>query len=80
MKRRIAALILTIASAAALCGCGRMSNDRIQRPEETVPSVPPVEMPDVNDGFVDDRDGVIEDSSGIKDNDRTQPSTPAPEL
>jgi|GEM_PF-4001677 len=75
MKNRFPVLFSVILLSLSLCACGRMTHTESMRPEE---SIPPIEMPDVDDGIVDDRDGVIEDDHGIKDDEQNDMTVEAP--
>ncbi len=75
MKNRFIALLFAAVLSFGLCACGRTTSYREMRPEQTVP---PMELPDVSDGVVDDRDGLIEDSRETKDDERNDMMGVAP--
>ncbi len=68
MKRHVLYSAMAVVVCALLCGCG---NDRIDNEAPIIetpavspviePSVTPLVTPDMEDGIVDDRDGIIED-------------------
>ena len=68
MKRHVLYSAMAVVMCMLLCGCG---NDRIDNEAPIIetpavspviePSVSPLATPDVEDGIVDDRDGIIED-------------------
>ena len=67
MKKSIAIVCAFALICAVLCGCGEMRADgkpayESPAPAVTVtPEITPMPTPDVNDGIVKDKDGVIED-------------------
>jgi len=68
MKKLIACMISALVLCAVLCGCG---NDRIANNDSSLSNptvtegVSPSEMPEIfnDDGFVDDKDGIIKDDA-----------------
>lgn len=65
MKKIIACIIISTFLAAALCGCGSNNDAKddhahTDKPVETATVTPDMSM-DVDDGIVNDRDGVIDD-------------------
>lgn len=84
MKKVIACVMSLALSCLLLCACG---NDRMDNTNPGVTALPnvtdnvlPSVSPDVNDGIVDDKDGIIDDDiidddgrNGIADND-SEPS------
>ena len=69
MKKFTACVLILVFVSALLVGCGDMNRDGEMDVIET-PIISPIITPDVEDGIVDDRDGLI------RDNDGTEP-TPA---
>ena len=65
MKRLILLALALVFACLALCGCGGIRNDMsAQKPSVTMDLIPepsPVITPDLDDGVVTDRDGVIEE-------------------
>ena len=67
MKKIIACIIISTFLAAALCGCGSNNDAKddhahTDKPVETATVTPDMSM-DVDDGIVNDRDGVIDDDT-----------------
>ena len=63
-KTMVCALALAVLCAALLTGCGEMSgngngNNTTDTPTSGSDNVPETMLPDVNDGIVDDTDGII---------------------
>ena len=64
MKRLILLALALVMSCLVLCGCGLRDETPLRTPMPTmdlVPEISPVQTPDVDDGLVKDRDGIIED-------------------
>ena len=71
MKKNTAYFIMTLLLALTLCGCGNDRTDATQTPSATAtvsasPSLSPSISPDMEDGEVEDTDGIIgdEDTAG----------------
>ena len=65
-KTMVWLLALSVLCAALLTGCGEMAgdgngNNTTGAPASPSDGVPETMLPDVNDGFVDDTDGIITD-------------------
>lgn len=72
MRKTIVLMLCAAMLCVCLCGCGNRdqgNNDMVIGtpvvPEMT-PMVSPIITPDVEDGYVDDRDGIIEDKDESK--------------
>ena len=75
MKKSISGILIAAMLSLMLCGCGSYRNDgNMERQDEIMPDVTPMVTPDVSDGFVDDRDGRIEDQERGEENDSLMPS------
>ena len=65
MKRLLLIAFALALSCLVLAACGGLRNDTpVQSPAATmdlIPEISPVLTPDVDDGVVKDRDGIIED-------------------
>ena len=64
MKKLILLALALVLSCLVLCGCGLRDETPLRTPMPTmdlVPAISPVQTPDVDDGLVTDRDGLIED-------------------
>ena len=66
MKRTIIFVCVSAMLCAVLCGCGSFRNDGMtaESPAATmdlIPEISPVLTPDMDDGIVNDQDGMIED-------------------
>lgn len=69
MKKAIVNIVLTVALACVLCGCGAAKDDKLV--DNTVPTalpsptvtVTPMVTPDVDNGAVTDGDGIIDDNA-----------------
>lgn len=70
-KTMVWTLALAVLCAALLTGCGEMAGDGNGNNTPASPSdgAPETMLPDVNDGLVDDTDGIInDDDTGWEDN------------
>ena len=69
MKRSICFVLSIAAAVSLLCGCGMYRTDGgvvVETPYVSPviePSMSPIITPDVEDGIVDDRDGIIDDDA-----------------
>lgn len=65
MKKTIACIILALILVTALCGCGsnRIDNGTTSNSQTVAPSANPYTSPAIDDGIVDDRDGILEDDN-----------------
>ena len=73
MRKTIVYTLCTAMLCAFLCGCGNQdpgSNDPVigtPAVPEITPMVSPMPTPDPKDGYVDDRDGIMEDEKTERD-------------
>ena len=72
MKKSFAYLAAVLLLVVCLSGCGNSSIDnttRVSPVPTAMPSASPYVSPNVNDGVVNDRDGIIEDrdTGGVND-------------
>ena len=82
MKKKAAYFIMTLLLALTLCGCGNDRTDATQTPSASAavsasPSISPSISPDMEDGEVEDTDGIIGDegtAGGSTDSNKTQAS------
>lgn len=74
-KTMVWILVLSVLCAALLTGCGEMAgdgNNTTGRPTSGSDNTPETMLPDVNDGVVDDTDGIISDfDTGLPDDGQT---------
>ena len=74
MRKTIVYALCTAALCASLCGCGNQSQGQddmvIGTPvvPQMTPMVSPMITPDPKDGYVEDRDGIMEENETGKDN------------
>ncbi len=65
MKKLILLALALVLSCLVLCGCGGLRGEtpmQTQMPTmDLMPEISPVLTPDMDDGLVTDRDGLIED-------------------
>ena len=79
MKKITVCILILAAVSTLLCACGDMDqngrNDWIEAPA-TSPVISPIITPDMEDGLVEDRDGLIRENDGEEPN--TVAGTPIP--
>ena len=74
MKKSICIVMSIAVVGMMLCGCGMYRTDGdvvVETPFVSPiiePEMSPIISPDVEDGIVDDRDGIIEDDDADRDN------------
>lgn len=73
MKKSFSYVMIAAMLCLALCGCGNQNSGRddmvVGTPvvPEMTPLVTPMPTPDVEDGIVEDKDGMIEDNDNGRD-------------
>ena len=87
MKNIISCVMGVALAALLLCGCGmdRMDNETlvVETPyvsPSMAPSASPMVTPDIEDGIVDDRDGIIEEERDKRSGTKQDSTTSSPQV